>query len=144
MKRNIAIMLQLLTVLIAIGAAAFLLWEPTVEGVNAGAAFSQIYFDDPFLAFVYAGSIPFFVILYQTFKALGYAVQDSPSAKKIGCALRTIRHCALGLIGLVLIGEVIIRTNESDDRAGGMAMGLFVIAGLLMIAAVATKLERNQ
>lgn len=143
MKRSLTTVLQTLTLLIAIGAAAFLLWEPTAEGVNGGATFSQIYFDDPFLAFVYAGSIPFFVILHQTFKALGYAVQESPSVKKIGSALRTIRHCALGLIGLVLIGEVIIRMNESDDRAGGTFMGLLIAVGSMVIMTLASKLEKS-
>ena len=83
-KRGSAVFLQVVVVLIGIGALALLLWEPHLEGVNAHATtLYQIYFDDPFLALVYAGSIPFFVALYQAFKVLGYARQNkviSPEA----------------------------------------------------------------
>src|SRR5204863_5741322 len=90
MKRSSTIFLQVVIVLIGIGALALLLWEPQTEGVNAHATNFEIYFKDPFLALVYAGSIPFFVALYQAFKLLGYAGQNkvfSPAAVK---ALRTI------------------------------------------------------
>lgn len=42
-KRGSTLFLQMVIILFGIGALAFLLWEPTVEGVNAGATFSQIY-----------------------------------------------------------------------------------------------------
>ena len=64
MKRSSTIFLQVVIVLIGIGALAFLLWEPHVEGVNAHATFFEVYLD-PFIAYAYIGSIPFFVALYQ-------------------------------------------------------------------------------
>src|SRR5215813_5491420 len=87
------IFLQAVVVLIAIGALALLLWEPHVEGRNAHATPFEVYFNDPFLAYAYIASIPFFVALYQAFKVLGYAGQNrifSPAAVK---ALRTIKYC---------------------------------------------------
>ncbi len=48
-------------VFLGIGALGFLLWEPHLEGRNAHATTFEIYFHDPFLAYVYVGSIPFFV-----------------------------------------------------------------------------------
>jgi hypothetical protein len=59
MKRSSALFLQAAIVLIGIGALAFLLWEPHIEGRNAHATTFEIYFKDPFLAYVYVGSIPF-------------------------------------------------------------------------------------
>ncbi len=72
MKRSSTIFLQIVIVLIGVAALALLLWEPQVEGVNKDATNFEIYFQDPFLALVYAGSIPFFIALYQAFQVLGY------------------------------------------------------------------------
>ena len=72
MKRSSTIFLQVVIVLIGIGALALLLWEPHIEGRNAHATLFEIYFKDPFLAYAYIASIPFFVALYQAFKLLGY------------------------------------------------------------------------
>ena len=71
MKRSSTIFLQIVIVLIGIGALALLLWEPHIEGVNENATLFEIYFKDPFLAYVYAGSIPFFVALYQAIQGVG-------------------------------------------------------------------------
>ena len=76
MKRTSTIFLQSVIVLIGIGALALMLWEPHIEGRNAQATVFEIYFKDPFLAYVYIGSIPFFVALYQAFRVLGYVVQN--------------------------------------------------------------------
>ena len=82
MKRSSTIFLQVVIVLIGIGALALLLWEPHVEGRNAHATLFEIYFKDPFLAYAYVASIPFFVALYQAFKVLGYVGQDQHSRQR--------------------------------------------------------------
>ena len=143
MKRSSTIFLQIVIVLIGIGALALLLWEPHLEGRNAHATNFEIYFKDPFLALVYIGSLPFFFALYQAFKVLGYAGQDnvfSPAAVK---ALRTIRYCALATIGSVVIEELIIMLNHgSDDAAGGVFMGVLITFGSMVIATAAAMFER--
>jgi hypothetical protein len=58
-------------VLFGIGVLAFMLWEPHLEGRNVHASLFQIYFKDPFLAYAYVASIPFFVGLYQAINVLG-------------------------------------------------------------------------
>lgn len=70
MKRNLTILFQVIIVLLAISAFVFLLWEPTIEGRNLHATLLEIYFNDPFLAFVYVASITVFVALYKAFKIL--------------------------------------------------------------------------
>src|SRR6187200_1076163 len=102
MKRSSTIFLQVVIVLIGIGALALLLCEPQIEGVNAHATNFEIYFKDPFLALAYIGSIPFFVALYQAFKVLGYAGQNNKVFSQPAVnALRTIKYCALAIIVFV-------------------------------------------
>jgi hypothetical protein len=91
-------------VLIGIGALALMLWEPHLEGRNAHATLFEIYFNDPFLAYAYLASIPFFVALYQAFKVLGYIRQNKAFSQATVKALRTIKFCALAIIGFVAVG----------------------------------------
>jgi len=129
-------------VLIGIGALALLLWEPHVEGRNAHATLFQIYFKDPFLAYAYLGSIPFFVAVYQTFKVLGYIGQNKAFSQPAVKALRTIKFCALATIVFVAGAEIFIMLNDSDDRAGGVFMGVLITFGSLIIATTAAMFER--
>ena len=71
-----------------------MLWEPHVEGRNAHATLFEMYFKDPFLAYAYIASIPFFVALYQAFKVLGYVGQNKIFSQAAVKALRTIKYCA--------------------------------------------------
>jgi hypothetical protein len=137
MKRS-TIFLRTVIVLIGIGALAFMLWEPRLEGRNAHATLFEIYFRDPFLVYAYIASIPFFVALYQAFKVLGYAGQNkafSPAAIK---ALQIIKYCALAIIGFVVVGEIFIILGNSDDHAGGVFMGVLITFGSAVIATAAT------
>src|SRR4029079_5480265 len=129
MKRGPTIFLQIAIILIGIGALALLLWEPHIEGRNAHATPFQIYFTDPFLAYVYIASIPFFAALYQAFKVLGYAGQDKVFSHEAVKALRTMKYCAISIIGFVAVGEVFIALGTSDDRAGGVFMGILITFG---------------
>jgi len=70
MKRSSTAFLQGVIVLIGIGALALMLWEPHVEGVNAHATLFEMYVN-PFVAYAYIASMPFFVALYQAFKVSG-------------------------------------------------------------------------
>jgi hypothetical protein len=142
MKRGSTAFLQLLIVLIGIGALALLLWEPQLEGVNAHRTHFEIYFKDPFLAYIYIGSIPFFVALYQGFKVLGYAGQNKVFSQAAVKALRTIKYCAIAIITFVVGAEVFIMLHESDDRAGGVFMGILITFGSVVIATAAATFER--
>ncbi|MGH8262565.1 MAG: DUF2975 domain-containing protein, partial [Steroidobacteraceae bacterium] len=79
-------------VLIGIGALAFLVVEPHFEGRNAHATLFAIYFKDPFLAYLYVASIPFFVGLYQAFKVLGYAGRNKEFLSAAVRSVRTIKY----------------------------------------------------
>ena len=142
MKRTSTLFLQVVTILIGIGAVALLLWEPQIEGRNAHATPFEIYFNDPFLAYAYVGSIPFFVALYQAFKVLGYAGQNKVFSQAAVKALRTIKYCAIAIIGFVAVGEIFIMFSNSDDRAGGVFMGVLITFGSIVIATAAAMFER--
>jgi len=143
MKRSSAIFLQIVIVLIGICVLALMLWEPHIEGRNVHATLFEIYFKDPFLAYAYIASIPFFVALYQAFKLLGYAGQDKVFSRAAVKALRTMKYCAIAIIGFVAVGEIFIMLNDSDDRAGGVFMGILVTVGSIAIAVVAAIFEKN-
>src|SRR5215467_14229954 len=142
MKRSSTIFLQVVIVLIGIGALAIMLWEPHIEGRNAHATSFEIYFRDPFLAYAYIASVPFFVALYQAFRVLGYAGQNKVFSQAAVKALRTIKYCAIAIIGFVAVGEIFIMLGDSDDRAGGVFMGILITFGSIVIAAAAAMFER--
>src|ERR1044071_4186128 len=143
MKRNSTIFLQIVIVLIGIGALALLLWEPHTEGRNVHATNFEIYFKDPFLALVYIGSIPFFVALVQAFKVLGYAGQNRIFSQGAVKALQTIKYCALAIVGFVVVEEIIIGlTHGNDDAAGAVFIGVLITFGSIVIATAAAMFER--
>jgi hypothetical protein len=142
MKSSSTIFLQVVIVLIGFGALALLLWEPHVEGRNAHATLVQIYFHDPFLAYAYTGSIAFFTALYQAFKVLGYVRQNRVFSPEAVRALQTIKVCAIAIIGFVAGAEIFIALSNSDDRAGGVFMGVLITFGAVVIATAAAMFER--
>src|SRR5579872_4951866 len=97
--------LRAVLVLIGIGAIALLLWEPHIEGRNAHATLFAIYFKDPFLAYAYFASIPFFVGLYQAFNALGYIGRNQARSRMVARSVRIIKYCAIAIVGFVAAGE---------------------------------------
>jgi Protein of unknown function (DUF2975) len=142
LKRSSTAFLQTVIVLIGIGALALMLWRPHLEGRNAHATPFEIYFKDPFLAYAYVASIPFFAALYQAFKVLGYAGQNKVFSQPAVNALRRIKFCAIAVVGFVAGAEVFIMLHNSDDRAGGVVMGILVAFGSIIIAAAAATFER--
>ena len=136
------IFLQAVIALIGIGALALLLWEPHIEGRNAHATLFEIYFKDPFLAYAYLGSIPFFVALYQTFKVLGYIRDNKAFSQATVKALRTIKFCALAIIGFVSVSVIFFMFSDPDDRPAGVFMRLLITFGAVVIATAAAMFER--
>ena len=143
MNRGSAAFLQVVIALVGTGALALLVWEPHIEGRNAHATLVEIYFKDPFLACAYIASIPIFVALYQAVKVVGYAGRNeifSPAAVK---ALRAIKFCAISVIGFAAGFEIyIFVVNNSDDRAGGVVIGMLIMFVAVVIATAAAMFER--
>ena len=142
MRRGSTRFLQLVLVVIGLGALTGMLVEPWYEGRNVNADQFTIYFRDPFLAYAYLGSLPFFFGLSQAFRFLGFVGRDdafSPGARE---ALRRVRYSALTVIAFIAGAEVYIMFGISDDRAGAIAMGVMAILLGLVAATGADVLER--
>ena len=145
MKRSSTTFLQVVVVLIGAAALALLLWEPQVEGVNKNATLFEIYFQDPFLALVYAGSIPFFMALYQAFQALGYVGRNQVFSPEVVKALRTIKYCALAIIGFVIVEEIwilLMNDRDNDNPGAPIFLGLLIVFPSIIVAATAGMFER--
>ena len=142
MNRGASLFLRAVLLFFGAGALALLLWEPHLEGRNAHATLFEIYFKDPFLAYAYIGSIPFFVGLYQAFKVLGYVGRGKEFSPSVVRSLRTIKRCAIAVVGFVAVGEVFILSSKSDDHAGGVAIGVAITFASVVVATAAAVLER--
>jgi hypothetical protein len=145
MKRGSIIFLQFVIVLIGIGVLAFLLWVPQVEGVNANATNFEIYFKDPLLAYGYVGSIFFFTALYQAFRLLGYVARKEVFSPRSVRALRIIKRSLMVFIAFILGGEayIFVFVRGTDDHAGGVMMGLFLIFVSSVVATAAAVFEKT-
>src|SRR5258705_1947261 len=145
MKRGSTIFLQVVIALLGVGVLALLLWEPHLEGRNVNATLFEIYFKDPFLAYIYLAFVPFFVGLYQAFKILGYARRNEIFFQRSVGALRIIKYCALTTAIFIVGAEayIFIFVRGTDDVAVGVMMGAFIILGSFIIATAAAVFERR-
>ncbi len=143
MRKSSTIFLQIVVVLLGLLAVFLLLLEPRMEGVNQGASFSQIYLDDPFLAYAYIASIPLFLALYGAFKVLGYVGQNKIFSQEAVKTVRSIKYYAVSIIAFVIGGEIFIMlTHGNDDAAGGVMIGVFIMFASIVIAAAAAMFEK--
>jgi hypothetical protein len=138
MKRGSALLLQVAIVLLGFAALGFLLVEPHLEGRNAHAPPFEIYFHDPFLAYVYTGSVFYFVALQRAFALFGEVRRSGSFSTETVVGLRTIQRCALILLGFVGGGVLIILAfGDGEDRPAGIFMSFLAasVAGGIAIAA---------
>jgi len=144
MKSSAALFLQGAVVLTGLAALTFLLGEPHLEGRNAHATLFEIYFKDPFLAYVYVGSIPFFVALYRAFGLFGHVQRNGAFTPATVKVLRTIKRCGLALLGFAAGGVAIILVfGDKEDRPPGLFMGFLAVLVSNSIAVGAAMFERN-
>lgn len=144
MNRNTALLLQASVECIGFVSLAIMLWEPHIEGRNAHASTYEIYFKDPFLAYVYLGSIPYYLALYRTFRLFGELRRNGGASQATLDALLGIKNCAYVLIGFVLGGTVIILVfGDREDRPPGIAMSLLALVASSAIAFAASVSARK-
>lgn len=144
MKSGSALFLQVVVVFIGLGVLGLMLWEPHLEGRNAHATTFEIYFKDPFLAYVYAGSIPFFVALYRAFGLFGHVRQTGTFSQVTLDALRAIKRCAITLLGFVAGAVVfILLFGDGEDRPAGVFMSFLAASATSAVAIVAALFARK-
>lgn len=146
MKKTSTIFLQIVIVLFGVIVLGLMLWEPNLEGVNAHATFFQIYFHDPFLAYVYIMSVPFFVGLYQAFRILGNVGKNKVFTGATLSALRTIKYCAVitacAIVAADVYLKIFIGIPGTDDPAGAIMLGMIATFLSIVVATAAGMFER--
>ena len=80
--------------------------------------------------------------LYQAFKVLGYAGQNKVFSQAAVKALRTIKVCAISIIGFVAVSVIFIMFGDKDDRPAGVFMRILITFGSIVIATAAAMFER--
>ena len=144
MRKNSTLFLQIVIVTLGIGALAFMLWEPHIEDRNANATLFEMYFNDSFLVYAYTASIAFFVALYQAFKLFGRIGRGEVFSEASVKALRTIKYCATTVVAFAMGAEIyLFIVRPDDDIAGGVFMGLLLIAVSGIISIVADRFARK-
>jgi hypothetical protein len=144
MKSSSAAFAQAVLVFIGLAVAALLLWEPHLEGRNVNATPFEIYFKDPFLAYVYVGSIPFFVALYRGFQLFGDVRRTGAFSQVSVDALRAIKRCGITLIVFVMgAAGFILVMGDKEDRPPGIVMSFIALSGAIALALIAAKFARH-
>lgn len=151
MKKGSTIFLKLVLALIGIGVLLWLLWFPHLEGRNVNATLFQIYFKDPFLAYIYLASIAFFVGLYQAIKILGCVGSNTVISQRAVDALRKIKYCALTTAGAIVTADVFLmiharlypEVGATDGPEGAIMLGSIAAFLSVVIAAAVAVFERT-
>lgn len=116
------------------------------EGVATNLDLISIY-SDPFIIYIYVGSIPFFVGLYQAFKLLNLIDANKAFSQAAVNTLRSMKFASLSLIGFIVLALFYIRLfAHGDDPAGPTMLGIlvsFAVAIIATAAAIFQKLLQN-
>ncbi|OGE33849.1 hypothetical protein A3C59_01935 [Candidatus Daviesbacteria bacterium RIFCSPHIGHO2_02_FULL_36_13] len=142
MKLSSTFFLKVVILLIGIGVLAGMIWFPQTEGRAATLSLISIY-TDPFIIYIYIGSTPFFVGLYQAFKLLNLIDANKAFSQAAVNTLRNVKFASLSLIGFITLAVLYIRFFvHGDDPAGPTALGIFVSFTAAVIAAAANVLQK--
>src|SRR6476620_10876361 len=142
MKRSQTVFLKVVLVLIGIVVLAAMLWLPQTEGRAANLDLIGIY-SDPLILYVYVGSIPFFVGLYQAFKLLNFIDANKAFSQGAVNTLKNMKFASLSLIGFIALALLYIRFfAHGDDPAGPTALGFVVIFAAAVIATAAAVFQK--
>lgn len=146
MKRSSTLFLKVVLFLIATGVLAGLAWFPQTEGAAKNLDLISIY-TDPFIIYIYVGSIPFFVGIYQAFKLLNLIDANKAFSQAAVNTLKNMKYASLILIGFIALALVYIRFFvHGEDSAGPTALGIvvsFAVAVIATAAGVFQKLLQN-
>ncbi len=137
MKHSSTTFLKLVISLVATLVLAGMIWFPQTEGRATNLDLISIY-SDPFIIYIYIGSIPFFVGLYQAFKLLNLIDQSKAFSQEAVNTLKYMKFASLSLIGFIILALFYIRFFASgDDPAGPTGLGIVVSFTAAVIATAA-------
>lgn len=142
MKRGSTLFLQVVIVLIAIGAFAGMIWFPQTEGRAVNLDLISIY-TDPLIIYSYIASLPFFVGLYQAFKLLNFIEANKAFSQGAVNTLKNIKFASLSLIGFIALALFYIRFFvHGEDAAGPTMLGILASFAAVVIATAAAVFQK--
>lgn len=146
MKRGSTLFLKTVILLIAVGVLMGMLIFPQTEGAARNKDLISVY-SDPFILYIYIGSTPFFVGLYQAFKLLNLIDANKAFSQGAVNTLKNMKLASLSLIGFIVNALLWIRfAANGDDPAGPTALGIVAVFAIAIIgtaSAVFQKLFQN-
>ncbi len=143
MKGVYTLFLKVTILLIAVVVLAGLLLFPPTEGRAAHLDLISIY-ANPFIIYIYIGSIPFFVSLYQAFKLLNFIDANKAFSQGAIDTLKIMKFASFILIGFIMLALFYIRFFvHGDDPAGPTVVGFFVSFAVAVIATAAAVIQRQ-
>jgi len=142
MKKGSTLFLKVVILLIAIVTFAGLIWFPQTEGRATNLDLVSIY-KDPFIVYIYIGSIPFFVGLYQAFKLLNLIDANKTFSQGAVNTLKNVKFASLCLISFIALALSYIHFFvHGDDSAGPTMLGIVFSFTSLIIATAAAAFEK--
>lgn len=142
MKRGYTLFLRFVLCAVAICTVTGLFWFPQTEGRAANLDLISIY-KDPFIIYIYIGSIPFFIGVAQAFKLLQLIDANKAFSRPAVQTLRNMKFASIILIGFIALAEVYIHLfAHGDDPAGSTTLGILASLALIVIAAAAAVFQR--
>lgn len=92
---------------------------------------------------LYVAGIPFYFALYQAFKLLSYIDENKAFSELSVRALKKIKHCAVIIGSLYVIGlPLFYLVAEGDDAPGVILIGMVIIFAAMVIAVFAAVLQK--
>jgi hypothetical protein len=143
MRKFSIIFLKAVIVLIGVLTLFIMIRFPMTEGRAQNLNLFSIYFD-PFILYVYASSIVFFVALYKAFKLLIYISQNKLFTINAVKIVRSIKYCAIILSILIVMAGLYIKIfhSKEDDPAGFIALSFIITFITIAVATAVAVLEK--
>jgi len=144
LNRGSTLFLQVVILLIAVGALAGLIRFPQTEGRAANLDLLSIY-TDPFILYIYIASLSFFVALFQAFKLLGLVDKNQIFSQAAVTTVRNIKYCATifaSFIAAAILYIFVMAKATNEDSAGAVAMGVVLIFASAVIATAAAIFQK--
>lgn len=146
MKRKPGSTTFLKAVIVLFGLAALALCVfvvPEIAGFAAELYPDMGYIQALVMIDLYGAALPFYIALYQAFKLLGYIDQNKAFSETSVQVLKNIKHCAVAISSMFVIGmPLFYLLAERDDAPGIIVIGMIIILASMVIAVFAAVLQK--
>ncbi|MBP7967304.1 DUF2975 domain-containing protein [Candidatus Woesebacteria bacterium] len=141
MKQISTSFLKIAIILIGGAVLSGLIFFPQTEGRAKDLDLISIYLD-PFILYIYIASLAFFAALFQAIKLLGFVENNNIFSPAAVHAVRHIKYCGVAMIGFIVGAQVFIMFTGEEDKAGPIAMGIYITILTCVVIAAADICER--